>query len=504
METLSGPVQCGVRKKMTAELKDKILNTAYKQELLEGVRHIVIGLSGGPDSVCLFHFLNSIAEDRSLVLHAVHVNHRLRPGDAEEDQAYVKALCAEYGWELDVVSFDCAGEAERLRISKEEAGRRRRYQAFTEAAERLREKGVPAEQIRIAVAHHADDQAETILFRILRGTGTDGLAGMSYKRRGAGGYLIIRPLLDCTKAEILEYCRLNRLEPRIDRTNDEPLYSRNRIRLELIPYLEQYNPRIRQALIRMGEIAWTDADFFDKMSADVLENVRKETGEGFVLLDCRELGKFHKAVRTRVLKKALKELGMTEDFTYRSLEAADELLFFHSPSARIDLPHGYRAVKVYEDVRLEAPEQGDDGELSPSSGFGVKIVSREQNGSDVQEVSEADRFGTDHSGKQAAVFDADEMAEHFGADFAGRICGRFRRAGDFISIKGGRKKIQNLFVDQKVPKDMRERIPFAAIGKEVLFIPAHEESGLKARYSTTAIVKSKTKVLLIIEYVQSL
>lgn len=498
---------------MEAGLKDKILNTVHAWDLLEDGQHIVVGLSGGPDSVCLFHFLDSIARERSLVLHAVHVNHQLRPGDAEADQAYVEALCAEYGWSLDVLSFDCAAEAERQRISPEEAGRRRRYQAFTEAAERLRKDGVPAERIRIAVAHHADDQAETILFRILRGTGTDGLAGMSCKRRDAGGYLIIRPLLDCTKAEIQEYCRLNGLEPRIDRTNDEPLYARNRIRLELIPYLEQYNPGVRQALIRLGGIARTDSDYFDKETADALETVRKETGPGIVVLDGRALGRYHKAIRTRVLRKALQELGLTEDYTYRSLEAADGLLSVHSPSARIDLPHGYRAVKVYGNIRLEAPAADGSGESYPPAGFSVRIVRREQPGPGIKGAPEADgsaaggafgTAGTDGCRKQTAVFDADEMAGHFGADFAGRIRGRYRSAGDFIAIRGGRKKIQDLFVDQKVPKAMRDRIPFAAIGSEVLFIPAHQESGLNARYSAAAIVKSKTKVLLIIEYVQSL
>ena len=493
---------------MTAGLKDKILNTVNARGLLEEGHHIVTGLSGGPDSVCMFHFLNSIAGEWSLVLHAVHVNHRLRPGDAEKDQEYARKLCEEYGWDLEVDSFDCAAEAERQKISTEEAGRRRRYRALALAAERLREKGVPADRIRIAVAHHADDQAETILFRLLRGTGTDGLSGMSYKRSDPYGNLIIRPLLDCTKAEILEYCRLHGLEPRFDKTNDEPLYARNRIRLELIPYLEQYNPKIRQALIRLSGIAGTDGDYFDKASRDALKAVRAGSGEGFVVLDGCSLRKLHKAIRTRVLKKALQALGLEEDLTYRSLEAADELLFYHSPSARVDLARGFRAVKIYDNIRLEAPGQAEDKRMTRLPGFSVRIVEKEgyrpETEADAEEPRGGESDGSRRGRKQAAVFDAGEMEARFGPDFAGRIRGRCRSAGDFIAIRGGRKKLQNLFVDQKIPKDQRDRIPFAAIGKEVLFIPSHEESGFRARYSAVAAVKSQTKILLIIEYEQSL
>ena len=218
-------------------IRETVLNTIREHHLIEKNQHIVIGLSGGPDSVCLFHVLYRLSKEWNLSLHPVHINHKFRPGAAEADQAYVQQLCLDAGCPCKTFFFDCNQIAQEEKITSEEAGRKVRYQAFAETASEVADTGVRLRDIKIAVAQNADDQAETILFRILRGAGTDGLSGISYKRHDEYGNEIIRPLLDAHKVDILDYCSEYGLHPRSDHTNLEPIYTINKIRLNLINYL---------------------------------------------------------------------------------------------------------------------------------------------------------------------------------------------------------------------------------------------------------------------------
>ena len=157
--------------------------------------------------MCLYHVLLGLAGELELTLHPVHINHMFRPGAAERDQKYVEELCEKMGTPAISMTVDCSRMASELGMTSEEAGRKARYDAFFEAAGRIEEE--PGRRVRIAVAHNAEDQAETVLFRILRGTGTDGLAGMAYEReerRGDRTYPVIRPLLDTSRKDIEEYC----------------------------------------------------------------------------------------------------------------------------------------------------------------------------------------------------------------------------------------------------------------------------------------------------------
>ncbi|MDD7216480.1 MAG: tRNA lysidine(34) synthetase TilS, partial [Firmicutes bacterium] len=237
-------------------MKKKILKTIREHNLITEGMHIVLGLSGGPDSVCLFSVLTELAGEMNLTLHPVHINHRFRPGAAEEDQAYVEELCRSNGLSCRSFVYDCPAMAREQKLTPEEAGRKARYEAFFKVAGEIHASGVPASKIAVAVAQNANDQCETILFRILRGTGTDGLSGIAYKRKGQGGFHVIRPLLDITRDEIEKYCADRNLNPRIDHTNSETVYTRNRIRLELIPYLaDNFNSNIVETVNRLGRIA---------------------------------------------------------------------------------------------------------------------------------------------------------------------------------------------------------------------------------------------------------
>lgn len=330
----------------------QIRETICAHNLIVEGDHIVIGLSGGPDSVCLFHVLLKMAEEMKLTLHPVHINHRFRPGAAEADQAYVEALSQKYGLTARVFTVDCNALAEELGMTSEEAGRKARYDAFLQVAEEI------GGSVKIAVAHNANDQAETVLFRILRGTGMDGIAGMAYEREertnaadaGERTFPVIRPLLDTWREDVEEYCAEMKLDPVTDHTNNEELYARNKIRLDLIPYIEQkYNSNFQEGLVRMAKIAAADKDFFWTETVQAYERLKAPTaetedsaGDAFaVALDWRGLAECHEALRHRIILKAFSDVGLEKDITAERLEAADKIILGRVGGKTVEFPHGH-------------------------------------------------------------------------------------------------------------------------------------------------------------------
>ena len=333
-----------------------IRETIREHNLIENGDHIVIGLSGGPDSVCLLHVLLGMAEEMDLTLHPVHVNHRFRPGAAEADQKYVEDLSESFGLTPHVFTVNCSALADELGLTSEEAGRKARYDAFFLVAEDIAGELGGAGRVKIAVGHNANDQAETVLFRILRGTGMDGIAGMAYSRnesRGEGEdrgtYRVIRPLLDVWREDVEEYCETNGLDPVTDHTNNEELYARNKIRLDLIPYIEEkYNSNLQEGLVRMAKIAAADKDYFWEETARLYEELKVlspedviSSSDDCVTLDWRGLANCHEALRHRVILKAFGDIGLTQDITAERLEAADKIILGNVGGKTVEFPHGY-------------------------------------------------------------------------------------------------------------------------------------------------------------------
>ena len=369
------------------------LQTIKKYDLLTKDMHIIIGLSGGPDSVCLFDVLCRLAAQKpelGLRLYALHVNHKLRPGAAEEDQRYVQELCQSRGVPCEVVTRDCGALASELGLSAEEAGRKVRYDAFSQAAAKLAAAaGIDRSRVAIALAHNANDQCETILFRILRGTGTDGLAGMAHKRYDKEGFAIIRPLLDTGREEIEEYCRARNLSPRIDHTNSENIYARNKIRNELLPLLAaDYNAGIMEALTRLGRVASCDRDFLHRAACAAFEQaLLKPPGAAAapsasaeppaappggrpdqqarpaggrqaapeLVFSTEILKTLHKAIRTRIYTMALERLGIEEGVSFVHLEALDGLLWSGRASCAADVSGGLRVRREYDRLVFTRP-----------------------------------------------------------------------------------------------------------------------------------------------------
>ncbi len=427
-------------------LENNVRNTILKYDLLERGDHVVVGLSGGPDSVSLFHVLYDLSREMDLSLYAVHINHKLRPGAAEEDQAYVEALCERLSVPCHVYVRDCNKISAELGITSEEAGRKVRYEAFSEVARGIMQAGREKqdsnategkkEKIKIAVAHNMNDQAETVLFRLLRGTGTDGLSGMEYARKDENGFTIIRPLLDSSRDEIEEYCRLRKLAPRIDHTNAEAIYARNKIRLNLLPYLkENFNANITEALCRLAKIAGEDKRYIWAKAQEAYEAalIRTENGGNGAVsarrsFDLEKMRAMEGAIRHRVILTAFSEIGLYKDVSAVHLEAADSLIKAGRTGSSTDFPRGYKLRISYGTVVACGPET-------------------------IKEVG--------------------EIKEEEGCVW------RTRLPGDYIRVKltkeqdgqparYGRKKIQDYFVDRKVPREERDRILLLCRGHEVL------------------------------------
>ena len=472
----------------------KIVEAIKKFRLIDKNQHIVLGLSGGPDSVCLFNVLMDLAEDMNLNIHPVHVNHKFRPRAAERDQKYVEELCKARGVECRSFIYDCNAIAEAEGISSEEAGRKARYEAFAKVAGGICESGVARDMVKIAVAQNADDQAETILFRILRGTGIHGLSGISYERTDEHGFSIVRPLLDVTKAEIMGYCEAHGLKPCMDHTNKEPIYTRNKIRLELIPYLEKgYNPNIRETLIRMGKTAASDSEYIEEQALAAYDSMVKNESEHSILLDGEALTMCHKAIRRRVISISLGKLGLHDDVSYAHFEELEKILQSDSPSARTDLPKGYYAVRNYGDLKICR----DAGGAATAASIKTAILDKNE----ALLRSEALKLRTEgengRAGRQLALFDYEKMREALGDGFESRVVLGTREAGDYLPLGDGRrKKIQDYMVDRKIPKDERDEVQMVKTGHQVLWVLPRNDKG---RFCGIYKVDETTKKVFCIE-----
>lgn len=391
------------------ELKKKILKTIKEHGLLKSGDKVVLGFSGGPDSLALFYALHSLNREHietngkkgiSLELCPVHINHKLRRGAAEEDQKFSEEFSEKLGLECRTFVMDCGKLAAELGLSSEEAGRKARYDSFREVASEISGR-LPEEErlsrVKIAVAQNADDRAETVLFRILRGTGIDGLSGIPYIRKDEAGFDIIRPLMDVTREEIEAYCEKEGLEPRRDHTNYEPLYTRNKIRLDLIPYLrENFNPSVVGALNRLADSAANDREYLFRQAKRAYEESRcdgkpdrgefdreRSVGESApaserkaengniksieyhnkeICLKTEKLAKLDKSVRYRVYNIALYDIGMKENVTTKFLDAIDGIrLSLNHHRAYTELTGGYRVAR--DKKKLIFYKNGEDDEF---------------------------------------------------------------------------------------------------------------------------------------------
>lgn len=305
------------------DLQEKVLATIQKYHLIEKKDKIVIGVSGGPDSMTLLNVLYRLKEVLNIQICVAHMNHMIRK-EAEEETKYVQDFCKKIGIECYVKKVDVQEEAKRLKISTELAGRNMRYAFFEYVAQKVGAN-------KIATAHNANDNAETVLMNLLRGSGISGLKGIEKMREGK----YIRPIITCTRKEIEAYCKQHELNPCYDKSNEENIYTRNKVRNQLIPYLEnEFNPNIVEGLNRLSSIVIKQEEFIHKIvdseykrlqiTGDNKENLIKgvlnanfamdnESSQNVIVLDLKQFNCLDEVIKARVILYTINNLfGSTQ------------------------------------------------------------------------------------------------------------------------------------------------------------------------------------------------
>jgi tRNA(Ile)-lysidine synthase len=328
---------------MKMGLLEKVKTAIKEYRLLEPESGVVAGVSGGPDSMALLHCLVALRPEYKLQLWVVHINHGLRGAEADREAAFVAAQCANLAVPVKVYRVDVKAQAKQWKCSLEEAGHRVRYQCFAAWA---KECGLE----RIAVAHHALDQAETVLENLLRGSGLPGLGGMDYRRDA-----IIRPLLGVTREEIDAFLAEKKIDYCLDPSNQEPIYLRNRIRLELLPHLVgKYNPKLVESLNRMSEIVREENALIEDLTTAAisrctvppppetpssLETPPRFTNSERAVLLIPQLLAEPKAIQRRLVRRLLGEVGGgLRKFNYQHIESVLELARNSAGGRRVYLP----------------------------------------------------------------------------------------------------------------------------------------------------------------------
>lgn len=479
---------------------------------------LVVGVSGGTDSLALLHLLVALRGDSAAnTLHVAHLDHGFRGAAGAADACFVEQIAHDWAISCTVASFDVPAYARRHNLSAEEAARLVRYSFMADVA-RQREATV-------TVAHNADDQAETVLMHILRGTGLSGLAGMQPLREvparpfesllahdhpgNSTPVPIYRPLLHIWREELAAYCEQHSLEPCVDATNSDLSYRRNRIRHELIPYLtKEYSPAVKAHLTDLAELAGADDCLIKQVADAKWEEIAKvDEQAGLVLFNTAETANLPKGLRRRMARKALGLLGGTLDgFTFEHVRMLVQLMSSNREPKSVQLPHGLSAERLGDQMVLRRnsseaesilhrealgrwPQMAITGEWPLTDGK-VEMVG----GWKLKMTTSQARTGRCLLGDYTAAFDADSLAR------LGPVVWRRRRAGDFIEPLGmqGRKSLQELLVDAKIPRRVRDMIPLLAVAGgagEILWVP-----GPGGRRSRHAALTEETVQLLCLQF----
>lgn len=438
---------------------------------------ILVGVSGGPDSVALLHALWLLSEELCISLCVGHLNHKLRGRDADEDAEYVQEFVKQFGLPVTVESKDVAGFASRSRVSIELAARLVRYDFYCRTA---RATGAT----KVALGHHVGDQAETVLLRLIRGAGAAGLAGIPPVRpiSPGCGLIVIRPLISLTRQEISRYCEENDLSPRTDASNLTCAYPRNRLRNELIPLLErEYNPGIVRTLARTAELLREDDAFISDEVQRRVDRIVRARSCNRVILDVDTVLAEHVAVQRRVIRWAVGFLACgREDLEFDHVEEVLDLARRGSPGKSVDLPCGIRARRDCGELVIELRSPGDVAPAVPfEKQLSIPGATRLPEAGVIIEAEVLEAAGRPdllaavrRAGKREAYFDYDVV----GPDIAARS----RRRGDRLSPFGmsGSKKLKDLLIDEKIPGNMRDRIPVIVAGGKILWVLGVRASGL--------------------------
>ncbi|MFD1427942.1 tRNA lysidine(34) synthetase TilS [Kroppenstedtia sanguinis] len=445
---------------------EQMKKTILTHHMLPEGSSVLVGVSGGPDSTALLHALSQMAPSHCWKVAAVHVNHGLRGENSLGDEKYVRTCCEEWKIPCYVESVPVRQVLAQTGGNKQAVARSLRYDSFHRVAEKI-----GAEYL--ALAHQADDQVETMLMRLIRGTGPAGLAGIPSTREWRG-LRILRPLLEVWRSDVEAYCTRYGLTPRFDESNRDLRHTRNRIRHHLLPELETYNPRVKEVLFRLADLAADEEEHWTRLLEKKAQSVITDHGPDGVEVDIPQFLELGVALQRRVIKlilNCLVEDDENETVTLDGVERIRKLALSSDPSGETALSKDVRAQRNYQRLRIlktasftrdEAGEQELPAPL-PIPG-------------EVRYPAGRIRVWTDSQPpfsptKDRAVFDLDLLEQ--------APVVRPRRPGDRVQPLGmkGTKKVKDALIDAKVPRRLRDEIPLLTCGAEVIWVPGVVRSG---------------------------
>ena len=409
-------------------IKHKVLKALCDFSMLENTGEIIVGFSGGADSVCLLHILNSFKDSFGYSLKAVHINHGIRGDEAKRDENFAESFCSIYNIPFLVFSFNCIEEVKKSKESLEECGRRLRYESFNKAC---------SGKSKIATAHNANDNAETIIFNLTRGTSVKGLSGIPIVRGN-----IIRPLLYCSRKEIEGYCSENGLEYVTDSTNAEVDYTRNKIRHLIMPVLEDINPSYISAFSSLSDNARSVNEFIKKESAILLSNARISD----FTYRRKVLSEANKSVATDTLySEFLAFSGLNLDskkinLLYDLLSKGGRMQLYGNIFAEVkkDYLRFYRKEDAISNAAIEISELPFEIE------FGEYFLNLEK---------------INNYSKIVNQIDAVNVINY--NSISGNLVLRTRKAGDSFTFpkRNVTKTLKKLFTEENIPIELRDKIP---------------------------------------------
>lgn len=454
-----------------------LIQSIKQQHIIKPHDCLVVGLSGGPDSVCLLHALSQLKKTMPLTLYAAHLNHNLRGMDANQDAGFAMAFSKQLGIHCIVKSEQVEEVAKREKLSIEAAARQCRYNFLEEVANKI---GAD----KIAVAHHLNDQAETLLLHLLRGSGLTGLVGMVQQRER-----IIRPLLKIRREEILRYCEEHQLTYCHDATNDEPVVMRNRVRLELIPLMETYNPEVVKALGRTAALLERDEEALNTLSEEAWAQCSRQDQKD--TFETHSLKNLPDAILSRVIRRIWR--SQTETNHTLQLVHVEQVMKAVRTSLgekHFQLPGGVTLTVTREELVCRGIK--DECVTKPAM---PPVVIRDQGTTWLPQ-----NRGSIRVLRRKAVFPLalsdNPYRQVLAADSLKKdLILRHRRQGEYWEPLGlgGKKSLKKTLMEMKIPRDERDQQLLLCHGDQVMWVIG---SGISERVRVT----DETKEVLVIDY----
>lgn len=468
-----------------SQLVEQITAVSPLQPHFQSGEKWVVGVSGGPDSLALLHVLRQIVGPERLV--AAHLDHNLRP-DAAADAQFVAETAVAWQIPYTLQTYDVAALAREEGLSLEVAGRQARYTFLANLAHQVGTR-------LIAVGHHADDQVETLLLHLLRGTGLRGLRGMQLIRPlpADPDFLLLRPLLYTSRAEIEAYCHDQQLQPRHDATNLDTRFRRNWVRHELLPQLVTFNPQIKRNLQQLADLVDANMEILDDRFIDAWFAAVNDIDEDWLVLDRPIWRRQPLALRRRLLRAAVRQLDAQVEINFRSLEQARLLAEAKGSGTTAVLPGGmvlevgYKELVVRRDTAViipELPQLANDellplpvpGQVSLAHGWWLETAV----------LNQFDLTAIQHN--------RDPWTVYLDAAQAESLCLRPRRPGERmqpLGLNGRSAKLKEIMINRKIPAALRARWPVVAHEDQALWLVGHV---LDERVGVTAVTRQVWRI----------